>query len=151
MYQPWLADLFRLFTVTYNAAWTDRMVTEELSNAALALWNHHLHKYNPEVIREAALKCVKQFDFPPTPKQFIEIAEAMMRNQRMDDGMAIRDRERLLESPRQTGGSSRTVLEAKRVMWLKLGMHAKVKGIDDEIAALDLQEERDPVPCQENV
>lgn len=115
------------------------MVTEDLTNAALALWHHHLEKYEPVIIREAALKSLEQFNFPPTPKQFMEIADAMVRNKRMNDDMVVRDKSRLLEAT-QPKTLSRETLEAKREMWVKLGMMNKVKGIDDELTALDLQE-----------
>lgn len=106
------------------------------------LWANTLQRYTPELIQKAAIICSTQYDFPPTPHQMLEILNSESRKQTMNEDMKIRNESRLLEEP-HSPKLSRQALEAKREMWMKLGMINKVKGIDDEITALDLQEKRD--------
>ncbi len=51
----------------------------------LALWHHKLKGLRPGVIREAGLKAIDQCTYPPSPKDFMEIAQTIMRNTRFEE------------------------------------------------------------------
>lgn len=80
----WLGMLFRLFTVNYKGLWTNSLCDEKMHEANEFLWLTSLKDYSEEVIMLAAMEAIKAYHYPPSIQQFLEIAKAIFRNQKMD-------------------------------------------------------------------
>lgn len=126
------------------------MPTEEMSKAMAALWEHTLKNYDAEIIRTSTLIAINQFNYPPTPRQMLDIVESEFRKKKWDDEMKIREQTRLLGHARSKI-TPRKVLDARLQMWQQLGMARKVQEVMDDIARLDRKENGDREPCEEVV
>lgn len=127
-------------TVTYANLWTDQLYDEQMIEATKRLWYQHLKDFEPKIIQEAALEATTRCEFPPKPKEMLEIVRSKNRlylaNKQMDENFKMR----AIEDKRPKTYSKKT-LEAKVAMWEKLGMHHKAQEYRDEISRMDLQKE----------
>lgn len=80
----WLTALFRLFSINYKATWNDSIADPTMANANKVMWQTCLKDIPEDVISEAGMKCITAYHYPPSIQQFLEIANTISRNRRME-------------------------------------------------------------------
>lgn len=81
----WLKQLFRLFAITYKNLWSDVLYSEQLEEANAVIWMKVLENFPEEIIMKAGLESIKHYHFPPSPQQFLELANATLRHKTLED------------------------------------------------------------------
>lgn len=76
--------LFRLFSVNYKELWTKTLETPELRQASTFLWMKSLENYEEKIIIDSAMEAIKNYQFPPSISQILEIIQTKLRNKRME-------------------------------------------------------------------
>lgn len=93
----WLVTLFAMFTTNYKNQWTDLLYNDQLRKANDLLWFNFLKGYSREVILKAGELAIQNHKFPPNINEFHEIVTALQRNEKADQDIAIREKNRLIE------------------------------------------------------
>lgn len=79
-----LVLLFNLFEANYKNLWSDYMKTEEETEAMVFLWTTFVGEYSEHIVRQAGLKAIEVYNFPPSMQQFLEIAKGISRGEKME-------------------------------------------------------------------